>query len=115
MDKQLRPDVSGAMFQDWKDKSSHCQEGSNWALYLIPYEDFQYLVIKSGVKKPGVDIINSDSDTVYPFDLMRYTVKLIKETKQSIITDVEGKAENVRRSLLRLGFKESGDVYILER
>jgi hypothetical protein len=88
--------------------------GDGWFWTLNRYEEnLDYLfVISSHSEK---DQIESVHDTYYPMSLMKSLVRFIKGYDGDLITEVNGNAEPVVHSLLRLGFVKHGKFYILKK
>jgi hypothetical protein len=88
--------------------------GDGWFWTLNRYaEDLDYLFVMSSHSEK--DQIESVHDTYYPMSLMKSLVRFIKGHDGDLITEVNGNAEPVVHSLLRLGFVKHGKFYILKK
>lgn len=87
--------------------------GDGWFWTLSELNGCGYLFVVSSHSEK--DQIESVHDTYYPMSLMKSLVRFIKSYEGDLITQVNGNAQLVINSLLRLGFVEKNGFYILER
>ena len=103
---EARKDLNAKEIITYAIKAKRIDVGDDFFIMDIPTKDGVYFLVKA-------------SHTTYPLSLVKLIskrVKKIKEEKKNIkyITDVEGESKDMRKFLLKLGFVENKNRYILE-
>ena len=111
---EQRPSLDNPDFFEMVERAHAIHFGDNWVVMLIDASWCDYLVAKSTVPADGVEYISQDSDSIYPFELARFLVKMVRNRVRPIVTDVEGKSEKMRKALIRLGAVEQDDYYYFD-
>jgi hypothetical protein len=112
---EQRKDFDADMVRGLLDKAVFYEVGDDYLYMRVPYEQMEYVLVLSTIPREGVTEIRSSSDTVYSLPLLMKLVKMAVTSRKSLVTDVEGNSEDMRAFLVRLGFKQSGDIYLLEK